>query len=666
MKLVFKLFQKVPLAKIAIVGDIVLVMGFRPNTLVRSGSRTRVVCNMLAVVAAFFVLGHESRAQVVASDVASNYTGVSTGTNGGTGFGPWTVISGLPNPSFGMYANPQNVNAGVIASRSFSNALSVGQTFSLRWAVNWDADTGSKGFRLFSGGANGTQLAHVLQNFFPGEIKFQSAANGTTNTVISTGGNGPMTWTFTMSNATTLRVTSTARNGTTNVVFTTNLTVSAAPDAIQFYATNMYATPPTVTLSANQRLIAIPVGGTYTADAGRIATDDIDGAIPLNSITNNASTILNLNPEGGVGAAADTYTVTYSATDAAGNTGTATQTVVVHPVGTFASQYSSVAAPGLFNGWAADGSRQNRFYKYENFKWRLLYYFDAAQTSEYLVTANGGYDPKWGVNGVRGAGNANLSPTVNTNGWYVFELNELTDSASLAKLAATPDGDNDLIPDVWESFFGGQLDSPLTDLVPGTIYNDTVGGTKTAKQAYDTGDNPVADSIPPTINLASGVAKFTVVATNSPVSLSDADAVASDNITASTNLVRQIKVDGAVFDPANDTFNTTTNALRLVTYEVFDQANNPASVDRVIAVGDPEPNYRKMQGPSTNTITTISSATIYGRIYIIGATPGAGQVPNITAELGVNSERGYGGPPPLMPVSRMGMTSIRPRSTDRP
>ena len=114
-----------------------------------------------------------------------------------------------------------------------------------------------------------------------------------------------------------------------------------------------------MTLSANQRLIAIPVGGSYTADAGRTATDDVDGAIPLNSITNNSSTAVNL-------AVAGTYTVTYSAKDAANNTGTATQTVVVHPVGTFASQYSSVAAPGLFNGWANDGSRQNRLFKYQN------------------------------------------------------------------------------------------------------------------------------------------------------------------------------------------------------------------------------------------------------------------------------------------------------------
>ena len=95
--------------------------------------------------------------------------------------------------------------------------------------------------------------------------------------------------------------------------------------------------PPAITLS--QKLVAVPVNGTYTADAGATATDDVSTDV-TSSITNDASTAVNLS-------AAGTYTVTYTARDAANNAGTATQTVVVHPVGTFASQYSSVAAPGL-------------------------------------------------------------------------------------------------------------------------------------------------------------------------------------------------------------------------------------------------------------------------------------------------------------------------------
>ena len=83
--------------------------------------RFATLCAALGLAA---FLNSNSHAQVVASDVASNYSGVTTGTNGGTGFGPWTVTTGstgfggifvgnpgdasitdLANPSFGMYAN---------------------------------------------------------------------------------------------------------------------------------------------------------------------------------------------------------------------------------------------------------------------------------------------------------------------------------------------------------------------------------------------------------------------------------------------------------------------------------------------------------------------------------------------------------------------------------
>ena len=219
---------------------------------------------LLAAFTFAFALGtgHLS-AQLIGYDVAANYTSVTTGTNGGTGFGPWTVtansgsnffagifvgnpgsagIAGLANPSFGMYANPAGLGAAVFASRSFSNALTTNQTFSVKWAVNWDADTGGKGFRIFSGGTNGIQLAQVRQGGYPGDITFQGATNTTNATsvnAITNYGTGPMTWSFTMTDPTTLQVTSTPRDGSTNVAFTTNLTVAAAPDSVVFYATNM-------------------------------------------------------------------------------------------------------------------------------------------------------------------------------------------------------------------------------------------------------------------------------------------------------------------------------------------------------------------------------------------------------------------------------------------
>ena len=57
-------------------------------------------------------------------------------------------------------------------------------------------------------------------------------------------------------------------------------------------------------------------------DPGATATDAVDGNLNDN-ITNDAATMLDVNTVG-------TYTVTYSVSDAAGNTATATRSVVVN------------------------------------------------------------------------------------------------------------------------------------------------------------------------------------------------------------------------------------------------------------------------------------------------------------------------------------------------
>jgi len=74
-------------------------------------------------------------------------------------------------------------------------------------------------------------------------------------------------------------------------------------------------TPPVVTLNGTTPQ-TISLQGTYT-ELGATATDDIDGAI-----TPVVSGSVNTNLAG-------TYIITYTATDAAGNAGTATRTVIV-------------------------------------------------------------------------------------------------------------------------------------------------------------------------------------------------------------------------------------------------------------------------------------------------------------------------------------------------
>jgi hypothetical protein len=73
-------------------------------------------------------------------------------------------------------------------------------------------------------------------------------------------------------------------------------------------------TSPVVTITGGNQTISLQ--GTYT-ELGATATDDTDDAL-----TASASGTVNTNQAG-------TYIITYSATDAAGNTGTATRTVIV-------------------------------------------------------------------------------------------------------------------------------------------------------------------------------------------------------------------------------------------------------------------------------------------------------------------------------------------------
>ena len=229
--------------------------------------RTMKLLSTSLMIATAISFGFTAQAQI-ASDNAStnNYPGGAwtTGSNGGTGFGPWAIdinqdgttfwagafignptnagITSFGTEAFGLYANPGTSAASVVASRSFSTALSTGQTFSLQWAANWDTDTlNRKGFRVYSGGGtNGTLLFEASMNGYPGPIEI-NAGSGFVDTGIDYG-TGPMTWKISLIDATTIKVSSTARDGSAAVVFSTNITVAAAPDAFSIFAGAMKRT----------------------------------------------------------------------------------------------------------------------------------------------------------------------------------------------------------------------------------------------------------------------------------------------------------------------------------------------------------------------------------------------------------------------------------------
>lgn len=207
---------------------------------------------ILAVLAAMSVAS-VSFAATEGSDSASTYGGTwANGSGANAAFSAWSIsavqgtgfagsfignpsadagISGMASTAFGLYANPGSSGASVTADRSFVGALSVGQTFSITWGINWDSGaSGNKGFNLYTGGVGGTQIINV-----------NNAANSdiTVNAVNTTFGYGvsAMTWSFTLLDSTTLQVQANDRDGVGT--YSANITVAGAPDAIRLYASDM-------------------------------------------------------------------------------------------------------------------------------------------------------------------------------------------------------------------------------------------------------------------------------------------------------------------------------------------------------------------------------------------------------------------------------------------
>jgi len=98
-------------------------------------------------------------------------------------------------------------------------------------------------------------------------------------------------------------------------------------------------TAPVITLVGSET-VTVTLGGTYT-DAGATAKDDVDGDITSSIVSTASATNPNTNLAG-------TYTITYTVSDAAGNTGTKTRTVnVVNSVSNMAGGYT---VSGTFDG----------------------------------------------------------------------------------------------------------------------------------------------------------------------------------------------------------------------------------------------------------------------------------------------------------------------------
>ena len=163
----------------------------------------------------------EVRAQFTfAADNAGNYGGNwANSSNGGFGLGGWGLsvgantggfigspsnngmgTSGIGTTSFGAFATG---NAFFNASRGLSIGMQVGDSLSFYWAMNWDANGGSKGFDLRS---DGTTIFNVNN----GGSATITTSSGTANTDYGT---TPMLVTLTRISASQYTFSMTSRSG---------------------------------------------------------------------------------------------------------------------------------------------------------------------------------------------------------------------------------------------------------------------------------------------------------------------------------------------------------------------------------------------------------------------------------------------------------------------
>ncbi|MEO8086400.1 MAG: DUF5011 domain-containing protein [Bacteroidota bacterium] len=139
-------------------------------------------------------------------------------------------------------------------------------------------------------------------------------------------------------------------------------------------------TNPVITLNGSSS-VDVVLNGSYT-DAGATATDDKDGGV---SVTTN-------NPVNVDSAAS--YTVTYSATDAAGNTATSSRTVIVaNGSAGLAGTYTTIenATDTFTQTITASSSINNRifFSKFANYSSNSNIYVNVIGTALDLQTQNG-------------------------------------------------------------------------------------------------------------------------------------------------------------------------------------------------------------------------------------------------------------------------------------
>jgi len=201
--------------------------------------------------------------------------GWANGTDGGFGFGAWTVsanngggfignptsggIGGMSAQSFGLFANPTNGGNFVNFGRGLDAPLAIGQTFSFQWGNNWDTGDagfpGNKGVNLLAGG---TQIFNLNMGANSATI----TVNG--NPFLTAFGTNSVYFGFTRLDATTYTIfTTSSRDNALGGGVTTNLSSSSAIDNFQLYASQLPAGDNRQPYFNDFSVTAVPEPSTY-------------------------------------------------------------------------------------------------------------------------------------------------------------------------------------------------------------------------------------------------------------------------------------------------------------------------------------------------------------------------------------------------------------------
>ncbi len=190
---------------------------------------------LLAALAASLALAGAANADEIYTyvDTADNYpAGLSTGDNGGNGgFNPWTIVAdsgygyagcgiwSTEHTAFTSYAGFESnaigligkgAGASVTLSRPFTRPLTPGESFSIQMAVDWDCGSDPDSLKGFAVVAGGQDVVVVNHDPYPGPMSVNGSTDGD---ALQNYGTVPMTWIFTVIDATHLAVYGTARDG---------------------------------------------------------------------------------------------------------------------------------------------------------------------------------------------------------------------------------------------------------------------------------------------------------------------------------------------------------------------------------------------------------------------------------------------------------------------